>query len=50
MLFSTLEPLLTADSIFYANGQDWVDRTKWLNEPLKGTFLEGYVPIFVKVS
>ena len=50
MLFTLFEPLITADSIQYANGQEWEDRRKWLYESLKGTFLEGYVPIFVKVS
>jgi len=50
LLFTLFEPLITADSIQYANGQEWEDRRKWLYESLKGTFLEGYMPIFVKVS
>ncbi|XP_065889636.1 cytochrome P450 20A1-like [Dysidea avara] len=50
LLFTLFEPLITADSIQYANGQEWEDRRKWLYESLKGTFLEGYVPIFVKIA
>ena len=49
-MIEQFEALLTADSIEFASGQDWEDRRKWLYESLKGTFLEGCVPIFVKVS
>ncbi|XP_065889639.1 cytochrome P450 20A1-like isoform X3 [Dysidea avara] len=50
LMIEEFEALLTADSIEFANGQDWEDRRKWLHESLKGTFLEGYVPIFVKIA
>ena len=49
-MIEQFEALLTADSIEFANGQEWEDRRKWLYESLKGKFLEGYLPIFVKVS
>ncbi|XP_065913881.1 cytochrome P450 20A1-like isoform X2 [Dysidea avara] len=49
-LFTLLEPIITSQSIQFANGQDWEDRRRWLYEAFKGPALESYIPIFVKIA
>jgi len=44
------EPILGLQSISYSNGEEWVERKKWVFKSLKGAFLEGYIPIFIDVS
>jgi len=43
------EPVTGPLSIVYTNGEEWEDRRKWLYKSLKGTSLESYIPIFIKV-
>ncbi|XP_065890917.1 cytochrome P450 20A1-like isoform X2 [Dysidea avara] len=49
-LMSLFEPVVGPQSILYANGEEWEDRRKWLYESLKGTSLESYIPMFVKIA
>ena len=48
-LVPLFEPVTGPLSIVYANGEEWEDRRKWLYESLKGTSLESYMPMFIKV-
>ena len=49
LLHMLFEPLFGLNSMQFVNGQDWEDRRKWLYESFKGSFLESYIPHFVKV-
>lgn len=49
-LFWGFEPLITKDSIQYANDDDWAQRSKLLFQTLKGEDLKSYFPHFVQIA